>query len=61
MNIINPIDVAFGDAIIVNATQVMREVLNDLGLGEYAADCLAAPASEPHWSFPKRTKVERRQ
>jgi hypothetical protein len=50
-NIINPIDVAFGEGIFVNATEIAREVIDWLGLGDFFADCLSYPDSEPHYNF----------
>ncbi len=58
MNIINPIDVAFGEGIFLNTTEVIRKVVDELGFGEFLADCLAAPASEPHYQIPIPEKSE---
>ena len=51
MNLMNPIDVAFGEGIGLNLTEVAREVLDKLGMLEFIADCLAAPQTEPHYNL----------
>eukprot|EP01116_Phalansterium_solitarium_P001116 TRINITY_DN1089_c0_g1_i1.p1 TRINITY_DN1089_c0_g1~~TRINITY_DN1089_c0_g1_i1.p1 ORF type:complete len:794 (-),score=338.41 TRINITY_DN1089_c0_g1_i1:273-2654(-) len=49
MNIINPIDVAFGEGIGLNVSEVARIVLDKLPYGKFVGDCLAAPEHEPHY------------
>jgi len=46
MNVINPIDVAFGDGIWVSLSQAARAIGGTLGLGALT-NGLAAPATEP--------------
>ena len=43
------IDVAIGEGLPLNISEVIRTVMDDLGFGEFIADCLAAPTQEPNF------------
>jgi hypothetical protein len=46
------IDVAFGEGIWLNMTEIARKYLDDIGMFKFIADCLAAPAKEPQYLLP---------
>eukprot|EP01121_Diplochlamys_sp_Union-15-3_P022376 TRINITY_DN9498_c0_g1_i1.p1 TRINITY_DN9498_c0_g1~~TRINITY_DN9498_c0_g1_i1.p1 ORF type:complete len:638 (+),score=91.30 TRINITY_DN9498_c0_g1_i1:287-1915(+) len=49
MNVINPIDVAVGQGLLLNITEEAKAFLDSLGWAKFIADCMAAPEQEPHY------------
>eukprot|EP00698_Gefionella_okellyi_P016657 TRINITY_DN4777_c0_g2_i1.p1 TRINITY_DN4777_c0_g2~~TRINITY_DN4777_c0_g2_i1.p1 ORF type:complete len:794 (-),score=167.73 TRINITY_DN4777_c0_g2_i1:1848-4229(-) len=49
MNIIDPIDVAFGEGVLLNVTEAARRLWEKYQWADFGPDCLAAPINEPHY------------
>jgi hypothetical protein len=55
MNIIDPIDVAFGEGLALNITQEIQELADKYGWS-FVGDCLHAPEQEPVYHLPTNKK-----
>jgi len=52
MNILNPVDAEFGEGVFLNVTEVLRQWIDQMGNDwRLVGDCLAAPPSEPVFSW----------
>ncbi len=52
-NLQNPIDVAIGEGSLQNATEALWSWIETTHpKWDFVADCMAAPAHEPHYSYP---------
>jgi hypothetical protein len=60
MNIISPVDVAFGEGILLNVTEAAVRLFEKYHWTDFFDQCLTGPTAEPHYPvYPTSSSADK--